>query len=128
MSFQVRIYGHQGLVSLKVVNDSGQLHSDSVFQLSQPYVFQQNLTVSASALSSTLVTPATLAAAGSPFISDVSSIIRIEVPDAQAIRYEINPPNRTAVAGTNSPKLTGNDQFRWGSSWTISMIDAANLP
>lgn len=127
MSFNVRIYGHQGIVAMKVVNDSGQQHSDSVYQLSQPYIWTQNIPVSASAASSTVVTPASLVAAGSPFATDVSAVLRIEVPDGQAIRYELNPPNRSAVAGASSSKMSGADQFQWGTGWTISIIDASGL-
>lgn len=123
MSFNVRCYGHQGIVSMRLVNDAGQQHSDSVFQLSQPYVWTQLLTASGTAVS--LALPVTVLA---PFNGDVSNVLRIEVPDGQAIRFEINPPNVSRVAGTNSPKMSGVDQFQWGSGWSLSIIDASGLP
>jgi hypothetical protein len=107
---------------MKVTNDSGQQHADSVYQLSQPPVWVQNISVGVAAVSS--VTPVTVLA---PFVGDVSGVLRIEVPDGQAIRYEINPPNVTRVAGTNSPKMSGSDQFQWGSGWSVSLIDASGL-
>lgn len=123
MAFNVRIFGHQGIVAMKVVNDAGQQHSDSVYQLSQPYVWTQELSVSGSAVSSTAVTVPV-----SGFSNDPTAVLRIEVPDGQAIRYEINPPGRTTVAGAGSPKMSGADQFQFGSAWVVSIIDAAGLP
>lgn len=121
MAFNCRLFGHQGIVAMKVTNDSGQQHADSVYQLSQPPVWVQNISVAASAVSSAAVTVLP------PFVGDVSGVLRIEVPDGQAIRYEINPPNVARVAGTNSPKMSGSDQFQWGSGWSISLIDASGL-
>lgn len=122
MAFNCRIYGHQGIVAMKLVNDSGQQHIDSVYQLSQPYVWQQLISVSAVAASSAAVT---LPVAG--FSNDPTAVLRIEVPDGQAIRYEINPPGRATVAGANSPKMSGVDQFQFGAAWTVSLIDASGL-
>ena len=122
MAFNCRIYGHDGLVAMKVIQDSGQNHTDSVYHLRQPYLWQQLLSVTASAISSTAVTVPV-----SGYSNDPTTIIRIEVPDGQTIRYEINGPNRTAVAGVNSPSLSGKDQFQFGAGYTISMIDAAGL-
>lgn len=125
MSFNVRIMGHDGLVAMKVINDSGQQHSDSVYQLRQPYLWEQTISVSGAAVSSTAVTNVP------GYTLDPTSIIRIEVPDGQTIRYEINPPNRPGgvkTASADSPSLSGKDQFQWGAGWTISMVDASGLP
>jgi hypothetical protein len=123
MAFAVRIFGHSGIVAMKVVNDSGQNHQDSVYQLSQPYVWTQTLSVGAVAVSSAAVIVPV-----SGFSNDPTAVLRIEVPDGQAIRYELNPPGRTTVAGTLSPKMSGADQYQFGSQWTVSIVDASGLP
>ena len=121
MSFNVRIYGHAGLVAMKCVDESGQARSDSVYQLQMPYLWGQTIPVSGSAQSS--------AAAGIPagHTQDITTILNIEVPDGQTIRYEVNPPNRNTTAGVNSPSLSGKQQVQFGAGWTISMIDASAL-
>ena len=123
MSFSVRLYGHQGIVPMLVVNTGGQDHKDSVYQLSQPYVWTQTLTASATPV--TLTLPITFLP---PFNADVSNVLRIEVPDGQAIRYEISTPNVSRTAGSASPKMSGSDQFQWGTGWSISIVDASSFP
>jgi hypothetical protein len=116
MSFNVRVFGHRGL-SQMLLNMPKQFSSDSVFQLVQPYEFCQTISVSGTAASS------------SPQpVGDQTKILRIEVPDGQSVRYEINPSGRTIAAGTQSPILSGHEQFEFAQGWTISLIDAAGLP
>lgn len=92
-----------------------QFSSDSVFQLTQPYLWSAVISVSA------------VAASSSPNATPRVTILRIEVPDGQSIRYEINPSGRAVVAGTQSPILSGHDQFVFQPGWSISLIDAAGL-
>lgn len=123
MSFNVRLYGHSGLYRMRVVGSAGQFSSDSVFVLSQPYLWAQLISVSSVAAASAV---ASLDGGG----QDTTEILRIEVPDGSSIRYEVNPPNRPGGAKTanvNSPILSGRDQIRWGANYTISLIDAAGL-
>jgi hypothetical protein len=114
MAFNVRIFGHRGTRQLPVTNPM-QMQADTVQVLEQPYEFSQVISVSAVAASS----------AADP--STKVQLLRIEVPDGQTVRYEINPPNRTTAASTNSPSLSGKDQFFFGTGWTVSLIDAAGL-
>lgn len=118
MAFDVRIYGHDGLKRMPVLG-AAQFASDSVYQLNQPYLWAQKVTTNG-------VTPVSSAAAAVPTgkTQDGTEILRIEVPDGQAIRYEVNPPGRNIAASINSPILTGRDQIRFGAGWTISIIDA----
>lgn len=115
MAFNVRLFAHEGLQQMKLVLPI-QHSEDSVFQLTQPYLWAQTKSVSAAAISSDADNTARV------------NILRVEVPDGQAIRYEINPPSRNVVAGSGSPILSGHDQFAFQPGWTISMIDAAGLP
>lgn len=119
MAFFVRVYGHRGIIQMPLVLPK-QFSSDSIFQLIQPYEWGQVISVSAVAASS--------AAVAAP---DKTAILRIEVPDGQTVRYEINPPNRTGgavVAGNGSPRISGFNQFFFNAGWTISLIDATGLP
>lgn len=117
MSFLVRIFGHRGL-SQMVLTKPKQYSSDSVFQLTQPYEFSKSLLLSGATPDSS--TPTT--------VGDLTTILRVEVPDGQSVRYEINPSGRSVVAGTQSPILSGHDQFEFYQGWTISMVDAASYP
>lgn len=121
MAFNLRIYGHAGLARMSVIG-AGQFSSDSVFQLTQPYLWTQLLSCSAVAISS-VANPTPVGQS-----LDATTILRIEVPDGQSIRYEVNPPGRNIAAGTQSPILTGRDQIKWGQTFTLSVIDAAGLP
>lgn len=119
MAYNVRVFGHRGLEQMPIVKPR-QFTSETVFQLAQPYEFAQTLSVSAVAVSSAPVADSNSGAS--------VNILRIEVPDGQTVRYEINPPSRNVVAGVNSPSLSGKDQFYFKSGFTVSLIDASALP
>lgn len=121
MAYSVRIFGHQGIVPLKVVEDT-QYRADSVFQLKQPYIFKQVVSADAAAASSA----ANIDFGGHTL--DPTSLLRIEVPDGKTIAYEVNPPGRNVVATADSPRLSGKDQIQFGSSWLISIIDVTGAP
>lgn len=122
MSFPVRIFGHAGLARMTVIS-AGQFSSDSVFQLTQPYLWTQLLVTNGA-------TPvnSTVPALPAGMSLDATTILRIEVPDGQSIRYEVNPPGRNIAAGSQSPILTGRDQIKWGQTFTLSIVDAASFP
>lgn len=118
MSFNVRVFYYSGMRQIQA-NALQQLNTDSVFVLDEPYLTSQVISVSAVAAESTVVP------------NDKANIIRIEVPDGQAVRFEINPNGPGAAthrtAGNASPKLTGSDQFAWFQGGSVSLIDAAGL-
>ncbi len=119
MAFNVRVFGYQGLEQIPLINPR-QYSADSVMQLIQPYLWGQTVSVSAVA-ASTSAQPD----------QDRTTAIAIEVPDGQAIRYEINPPNRTGgavTANVNSPILSGRNVMYFRPGWTVSMVDATGLP
>lgn len=117
MSFPVRIFAYRGLSQMPRVRPT-QYSSDSVYQLEQPYEFSEKLTVNgATPVDSTRIANANV------------NILRVEVPDGSAVRYEINPTVTGArTPGDNSPRLTGVDQFVFKSGWGISFVDAASFP
>lgn len=120
----VRIFGYSGIVQIQQ-NMVKQFSSDSVFLLTEPYIWSQKLLLAgATPVSSTPYTPP----ANTP---DRTTLLRIEVPDGVQIRYEVNPNGPLAVtarnAGDLSPRLSGFDQFEWGQGWTLSIVDAASF-
>lgn len=116
MAFNCRVFGYRGIQQMPNVLPK-QFSSDSVFQVIEPYEWGAVVVVSEVAASS----PAQA-------IPDATQMIRIEVPDGQTIRYEINPPGAARVAGVASPSLSGKDYFYFRQGWTVSLIDAAAIP
>lgn len=119
----VRIFGHAGLARMSVIG-AGQFSSDSVFQLTQPYLWTQLLLLNGATPVNSTVNPTP---AGQSL--DATTILRIEVPDGTSIRYEVNVSGgRNVAAGNQSPILTGRDQIKWGQNFTLSIVDAASFP
>jgi hypothetical protein len=118
MAFNVRLFGHAGLTRMKVLS-AHQFSSDSVFQLAQPYLWASGPLAASGAANN--YTQTALPVGNT---RDLTDILRVEVPDGQSIRYEVNPPGRNVVASTNSPILTGRDQIKFGVGWQFSFIDA----
>lgn len=119
MAFNVRIFGHRGTRQLVQVNPK-QFTVDSVSVLQQPYEWSQVVTTAGATPVSSAAVP-----------NDLSTCIRIEVPDNQSIRYEINNGARVGGplnAGNSSPKMSGVDVFDWGQGWTVSIVEAPNFP
>lgn len=112
-----RIFGYAGIVQLeqrllKFAN------SDSVFMRQEPYLWSQKLLINGA-------TPVPSAVQA----NDTATMVVIEVDDNVAIRYEINLNGPLAsnarAAGTNSPKLRGENVFQWVTGATISIVDAS---
>lgn len=119
----IRIYGHAGLARMTVIS-AGQFSSDSVFQLTQPYLWTQLLVLNGATPVNSTIPPIPDGQS-----LDATTILRIEVPDGSSIRYEVNTQGgRNVAAGTQSPILTGRDQIKWGSKSTLSIVDAASFP
>lgn len=113
---KIRVHAYAGLKQI-FQNSGMQFSSDSVKMLQEPYLWSQTLV-------SNGATPVKLA----PNAMTGVTCIRIEVEDAQAIRYEVNPSPGTAserAAGADSPKLTGIDIFDFHPSWGFQFVDAA---
>jgi hypothetical protein len=119
MSFNVRCFGYRGIVQ-GLIQIPQQDSKDSLFMLYQPYEWAQ--VAASNGATPVSVTSGVLAQV------DRSLIIRVEIPDGSAIRYEINPQGRSISAGNTSPMLTGIMQLQWGPGWSFSFVDAANFP
>ena len=112
MTTAVKIFAHRGVVQAPVTTLARDSR-DSVYMLEQPYLAAEALTAGGAAVSSSAATaPAQ------------TGLMRVEVEDGKSIRYEMNPPGRSASASANSPALSGKDQLHCGAGWTISVIEA----
>ena len=110
-----RFYAYEGLDQIKQVKPR-QFSSNATFVLREPYLWQELLVIGA-------------AQTVPPHNDTRTRLLRIEIPSGSAIRYEINPPNRSVVAGSISPKLeAGYRDFFFGPGWNISFVDAAQFP
>jgi hypothetical protein len=117
MAFNVRIFGYRGNTQMRDALPK-QYSADSVRMLVEPYEFGQTL-------ASNGLTPVTSAA---DTTHDRVTMIKVEVPDGQTIRYEVQPPVGARAVGVNSPRLSGIDFYEFAPGWTFSFIDAASAP
>lgn len=137
MAFNVRIFGHRGTQQLRQVNPT-QFTSNITETLIQPYDWMQILTTNGATPVSTIVVGPTLFG-----FNDPATLVVIEVPDGQLIRYEFNTPSRFGAfanngvitlfstgiaAGANSPSLFGKNTFEWTAGSTISIVEATSFP
>lgn len=117
-TYNVHVYGHQALVRLPVVADSkAPPATDSILVLSQPYLWVQTLAVMVNSPGTPVSTTIDPKQAQTNFI-------RVEIPDGQTIRFEIDNQASNRQANANSPTLSGKDQIQFGPDWMFSCIDA----
>lgn len=120
MAFNVRVITYRGIRQTAEVLPK-RYSSDSVFLRDEPYGSSQIVVVSSVANSS------------APPVGETGvGLMVLEVPDGQAVRYEVNPQGAAGsgarVASTLSPKAAGTQVFHWNAGASISLIDAAGLP
>jgi hypothetical protein len=120
MAFNVRVLTYRGIRQTSEVLPK-RFSSDSVFLRDEPYNSSQIVVVSGVANAS--IPPAN---------EGSSPLMVLEIPDGQAVRYEINMQGAAGtgarVAGSTSPKATGTAIFHWNAGASVSLIDAAGLP
>jgi hypothetical protein len=114
MTTTVRVFTHTGLATASVASSGGGRYSnDSLFMLKQPYLGRQTLTTDA----------ITAVSSSGSIASKGTTLLHIEVQPGQTVHYEINPANRSAVADSNSPTISGKTNFEFGPGWTISILE-----
>lgn len=111
MSFSVRLFGHKGMVQTTII-EPHQVNLDNALMLTQPYLWAQNLTVSGGAVSSAVMSP------------DSASVVLVEIPLGQSVRYELNNGSRNVTATANSPILLETSRLPWTSGARLSLMDA----
>lgn len=117
MAFTVRLHAYRGATQVRD-NLPKQYSADSIRMLEEPYEWVQAL------VSNGL----TVVASAANTASDRVTMLRVEVPDGQGIRYEVKPPGSARAAGVNSPRLQGTDFFPFYPGWTFEFIDLASAP
>jgi len=118
MAFNVRVHAYGGLKQIPRLHAT-EFAADSVNILAEPYLWGQSI-------QSALLVPVRIV----PNSMAGVQVIRVEVADNQAIRYEINDSSKEGtpqerVAGLTSPKLSGIDIFEFHPSWGFQFIDAS---
>lgn len=116
MAFNVRIFGIQGIAQIQQLHVR-QFNADSVFLTEEPSVFAQIIVADAAAAISTANA------------DTKTTLLAIEIPDGQAIRYRVIPAGWPVEdANTECRRLTGVNMVKFAAGWRISIIDAAGLP
>lgn len=116
MTFNVRVFGYRGTQQIKQINPS-QFTSEINEVLYQPYEWSQNIPTNGA----TAVTTVSVA-------NDLATIVVVEIPDGQSVRYEWNTIGRAGGAvnaGNNSPRLSGQNVFMWSVGTLISFVEAS---
>ena len=112
MTFNVRIFAYPGVVAAiqpQVVQQS----ADSVFMLRDPYISGQKLVSNgATEVASTALPKGT-------------KLLRVEVDDANTIRYEVRMGPNARVASTNSPTLSGREIIFASDGAVFAFVDAS---
>lgn len=119
--FNIRVFVYRGIRDINTVLPK-QFSSDSVKVNDDPSLSSQVVSVANTGQAYESV----------PDANDVGSTCAIiEVPDNQAVRYEINPLGPTGSghrnASTTSRRIVGDHIVNWGAGFSISVIDASTL-
>ncbi len=121
MAFNVRVFGYAGIRQIEQLMPK-QYTADTVFVNEEPCLWDQILSASGVAVSSSVVA----------LVPDRTTIVFVEVPDGQQVRYEVQPqgPTGTGVrtAGTHSRRGSGTFPLAWNPGYTLSVVDAASFP
>lgn len=114
----VRIFGYSGVVQIeqRMVKS---FNADSQFVRQEPYLWSQKLVLNGAVPVESVVQA-----------NDKATLVVVEVDDAVAVRYEVNPNGPAPAtshrdASSNSPKLRGENLFQWFSGATMSFVDAS---
>lgn len=117
MAFNVRIFGYRGLTQMREPI-SRHYHADSVHMLIEPYDWGQTLVSDG----------ANRVASAADTTFPRVTVLKVEVPDGEGIRYEIRPTSQHRIVTVDSPRLQGIDYFSFGPGWTFEFIDLAAAP
>jgi hypothetical protein len=116
MSATVRFYAHVGLVTAAVNPGSGRYSSDSVSALQMPYLARETVTANTGTAQSTTTT---LTA------NSGTRLVHCQIQVGSTVALELNPPNRSVAADSDSPRYAGETTFIVGPNWTISTLEIA---
>lgn len=112
MAATCRMFTFSGLMTAPVASGSKNFSTDSVGLLKYPYLANETITASGSAQST--------ASALSP---NGVQVMLVQVQQGKAVHIEVNTPNRSVAATVNSPIVTGDQIFKFGEGWSISLLE-----
>lgn len=121
-AYNVRVFGYQGVREIPRLNPK-QFASDAIQVNDEPPLWSQVLPmVSGSAAVASTISE-------SP---DGATIVVIEIPDGQAIRYELQPTGPTATnartPGNLSRRMAGTEAIAWTNGAILAIVDAGAFP
>lgn len=116
MSCLVRCFAHTGVTTAAVNPGAGRYTTDSVAMLKLPYLARQSLTV---ATNSPQSTDAALTE------NNGVKLLHIQIQAGKTVAMEVNPPNRSVTADTDSPYYSGDVTIEAGPGWTLSVREIA---
>ncbi len=111
MPFQVGLYCYRGVIPLPV-SQTTRNYTDSVYVLEQPYLANLTAQSNGATAVSTEMSP------------NGTSVLRVEVADGSAIRYEIWPNGTGTAPSSTSPLLTGREQVHFPANSKFAFIEA----
>lgn len=126
----VRIFGYTGIIQVeqRMVK---QFTSDAVFVADEPPNWSQVAASNGATPVNMTCNTGAYAAGGNGGGPDLARMLGVEVPDGQAIRYELllNGPlaSNARAAGSLSRRLTGFDFVQWQPGATFQFVDAASF-
>ncbi len=119
MTTTVRLHTYSGMQSLPVASYGGQLSTNGMFLLKEPYLHGEVLTADTGAAVSS--TPATLA----PSTDQNVKVLRVQVQPGKRIHYEVTPGGQDArVATISSPIMLDGSVITFGPGWALSVLEA----
>lgn len=108
----VRIYTYAELISIKV--NSGQLSTDSIYLLREPYLGGEVLAPSTSVAANSL-------AATAP---RDTRVLKVQIDGGLRCHYEVTPQGHNLrTATTSSPILNGDDLINFAQGYRISVLE-----
>lgn len=114
MTALVRCFTHSSVTSAALNPGAGRYTTDSVSLLKMPYLAREAVTASTGAAQST---SADLTANGG------TKLFNIQIQAGKVVAIEVNPPNRSVAADTESPYYSGEVTLEAGPGWTLSILE-----
>lgn len=116
----IRVFGYRGVVPMRMLQMK-QFSANAAFVLDEPFSWGERVTLVGDVASESL-------AHDDPGTDQAVTLLRVEVPSTESVRYRIIPKNYQVVhANADCPLITGFDNFVFAPGWRISLIDARNL-
>lgn len=111
MSALVRIFAHTGVTTAAVNPGAGRYSTDSVQMLKMPYLARQAITATGTAQSTNTALTSNTG----------TKLLNVQIQAGKTVAIEVNPPNRSVEADSDSPYYSGDVTLEAGPNWTLSI-------